>query len=99
MFVFGVLLNLFGLLLLGFQEEAHLQLSQRKLALGVLLILLGIHRFLKVNEFASLMSPQIDVAVAQLFLRLHRHDFDFDVIIALRILELAKILEVRVALF
>ena len=74
-------------------------MSQRKLALGVLLILLGIHRFLKVNEFASLMSPQIDVAVAQLFLRLRRHDFDFDVIIALRILELAKILEVRVALF
>ena len=94
----ALFLLLVAYLFLRLKEHAHLELSKRKLTFRVLRILLGIHGLLEVDELTSLLSSDIHVAVTHLALGLRGNYFDLDMVIALRVLEVAEVLEIAIGL-
>lgn len=96
--ILGVMLQLvLALLLLRFQKEAHIELSQWELAFSILSVFFGIHCFLEVDKLASLMSSEVDVTVTDFFIVFDFHDFNFDEVISGSIFELVEVLQGGVA--
>ena len=73
------------------KKETHLELYQWEFALTIERELLRTHRLLQVDEFATCVPMQINIAFADR-LAIHRHHLHFDHVVAGRVLEMPVVL-------